>query len=209
MLQQLTFDLNTTATRRRIAESGSAQEILGMLLEDNTEKAAQILDRFGGGPGLRSASIEDLVAEGISLETATRLLGALRLSVAEKPPNTVHAPEDAYKICSEMQLLAREELWVLNLDVRNNLKSVTHMYTGTVCASNVRVAEVFRPAIVQYASKVVVVHNHPSGDPTPSPEDVTVTRELMKAGQILDIEVLDHVVIGQGRWASLKALGVL
>jgi DNA repair protein RadC len=82
------------------------------------------------------------------------------------------------------------------------------IYQGSLNASVVRVAELFREAVRSNAAALIVAHNHPSGDPTPSPEDIAMTRTLVEAGQILDIEVLDHLVIGKGRWVSLKAQGL-
>ena len=82
------------------------------------------------------------------------------------------------------------------------------VFVGSVNATTVRVAEVFREAVRQNCPAIIVVHNHPSGDPTPSPEDVSVTRELVAAGKALDVEVLDHVVIGRQGFVSLKERGL-
>jgi DNA repair protein RadC len=82
------------------------------------------------------------------------------------------------------------------------------VYQGTVNSSVVRAAEVFRPAVSRNCLSIVVVHNHPSGDPTPSPEDIRTTEQLRKAGELLDIELLDHIVVGQHRWVSLKERGL-
>jgi DNA repair protein RadC len=83
------------------------------------------------------------------------------------------------------------------------------VYVGNLAGSPVRVGEVFRDAVRRQAAALVVVHNHPSGDPSPSPEDLRITRELADAGRLLDIELVDHLVIGHGEWVSLRALGVL
>ena len=85
---------------------------------------------------------------------------------------------------------------------------IVEVYKGSVNSSQVRVGEVFKEAVRNNASAVIVIHNHPSGDPTPSPDDVAVTRAIMQAGKLLDIEVLDHLVIGQGKWTSLKERGL-
>ena len=103
-----------------------------------------------------------------------------------------------------MSNLKREELWIVVLDTRNRIRQLVKLYAGTVNQSNVRVAEVFRQAIIENAPSIIIAHNHPSGDPTPSPDDVALTRALVNAGQLLDIEVLDHLVIGCGRFVSLK-----
>jgi DNA repair protein RadC len=94
------------------------------------------------------------------------------------------------------------------LDTKNNVTYQQTIYQGTVNSSSVRVAEVFRPAITRACPSVIVVHNHPSGDPTPSPEDVRTTEQLRQAGELLDIELLDHIVIGRNRYISLKERGL-
>jgi DNA repair protein RadC len=94
------------------------------------------------------------------------------------------------------------------LDTKNFVVHVQTVYQGTVNSSVVRAAEVLRPAVTRNCLGIVVVHNHPSGDPTPSPEDVRTTEQLRKAGELLDIELLDHVIIGQHKWVSLKERGL-
>lgn len=123
---------------------------------------------------------------------------------AERPQIT--APQDAAGVLMPfMQGLDHEELWVLPLDTRNRLLKIHKLYQGTLDSANVRVAEVFKAAILANACALIVAHNHPSGDPTPSPADVALTRTLVQSGRLLDIEVLDHLVIGRDRWVSLKA----
>ena len=97
---------------------------------------------------------------------------------------------------------------VLLLDRRNRVLVIVEIYKGSVNSSQVRVGEIFKEAIRKNASGLIVVHNHPSGDPTPSPDDVAVTRAIIQAGKLLDVDVLDHLVIGQGRWVSLKERGL-
>ena len=98
----------------------------------------------------------------------------------------------------------QEQLWVLNLTQKTELISVTQLYRGTLSSANVRVAEVFREAILVGAGRVILAHNHPSGDPTPSAEDGVVTRRLVEAGQQLEITVDDHIVVGHGSWVSMR-----
>jgi DNA repair protein RadC len=86
--------------------------------------------------------------------------------------------------------------------------TIATIYIGSLNTSTIRVGELFREAIRRNSAAVIVAHNHPSGDPTPSPEDVVITRQIVKAGQLLDIDVLDHVVIGQGKYVSLKERGL-
>jgi hypothetical protein len=97
---------------------------------------------------------------------------------------------------------------VINLDTRNRVINIEKLYVGSLNASTVRVGEIFRSAIQRNAASIIILHNHPSGDPAPSPEDVALTRTIVQAGKLLDIEVLDHLVIGQGRWVSLKERGL-
>jgi len=99
-------------------------------------------------------------------------------------------------------------MWVVNLDTRNRVMSFVGLYNGSVNSSQVRVCEVFRQAIVDNSPAIIVAHNHPSGDPTPSPEDVSVTRSILQAGKLLDIDLLDHLVIAGGRYVSLKERGL-
>ena len=108
----------------------------------------------------------------------------------------------------EMSNLAQEQMRVLLINTRNRVVGQRTIYQGTVSSSLVRVAEVLRPAVMEAVPSIIVVHNHPTGDPVPSPNDVTVTRKLKQAADLLDVELLDHVVIGKGSFASLKDMGL-
>jgi DNA repair protein RadC len=109
----------------------------------------------------------------------------------------------------ELSALDQEYLYVIHLDTRNRvIGSPREVYHGSLNTSLIRVAEVFSEAVKVNAAGIIVVHNHPSGDPSPSPEDVAVTRALVEAGKLLDIDVLDHLVIGQHRFVSLKERGL-
>ena len=95
------------------------------------------------------------------------------------------------------------------LDTRNHVLDIVQIYIGSVNSSQVRVAEIFKPAVARTAPAIIVIHSHPSGDPTPSPDDVAVTRAIVQAGKLLDIEAIDHLIIGQGgRWVSMKERGL-
>ncbi len=107
-----------------------------------------------------------------------------------------------------MSALEQEHLRVMLLDRRNRVLDTVEIYKGSVNSSQMRVGEIFKEAIRQNASALIVIHNHPSGDPTPSPDDVAVTRAIVQAGKLLDMDVLDHMVIGQGKWVSLKERGL-
>ena len=107
-----------------------------------------------------------------------------------------------------MMLLEQEQLRTVLLDSRNRVISIPTVYIGSLNHTAVRVGEVFREAIRANAAAMIVVHNHPSGDPTPSPDDVQITRMIVEAGKLLHIDVLDHMIIGRQRWISLKERGL-
>lgn len=131
--------------------------------------------------------------------TNQRLEDALRIS----------SPHDAYEFLrAEMEGLEQEQLRTLNLNTKNRILSAPMIYQGSVHTTVIRIAEVFRPAIIDNATGLIIAHNHPSGDPTPSPEDAAITREIVKVGQMLDIDVIDHIVIGKGKFVSLKERGL-
>ena len=126
---------------------------------------------------------------------------------SERP--AIHSPADAAKILQYfLGNLDHEEMWVVNLDTRNRIMRFVALYKGSVNASQVRVAEVFQQAIVENSPAIILAHNHPSGDATPSPDDIAVTRSIVEAGRLLDIDVLDHLVIGNCQYVSLKERGL-
>jgi DNA repair protein RadC len=127
--------------------------------------------------------------------------------VGERP--TINSPADAAALVQyEMCLLEQEYLKVMLLDTRNHVLDIIEVYHGSVNSSQVRVGEVFKPALQRLAPAIIACHNHPSGDPTPSPDDVAVTRAIVQAGKLLSVDVLDHLVIGGGRFVSLKERGL-
>lgn len=120
------------------------------------------------------------------------------------------SPADVYRLLApEVETLQQEQLHVLSLTTKNHVIAAHLVYQGTISGMPVRLAEVFRPAIIDAAAGIVVSHNHPSGDPTPSPDDIRLSRQMSAAGKLLDIEVLDHIVIGRGRFVSLKEMGLI
>lgn len=133
------------------------------------------------------------------------LLGQRELE--EKP--TMRSPADiANLLLLEMGLLEREELRIVGLDTKNKVKFIETIYQGSLNTAVVRIGEILRKPIAMNCAAVVLVHNHPSGDPTPSPEDVRVTELVCEGGMLFDIEVLDHLVIGRNRFVSLKERGL-
>ena len=147
-----------------------------------------------------------------ALRSNLALLGELaaRYDVAfqtERPADRpqINCPQDVHTLLApEMGALAQEQLRVLLLNTRNQVMGQRVVYIGNVNSSVVRPAEVLRAAVIESAPSIIIAHNHPSSDPTPSPEDVSITRELVHAGKLLGIDLLDHVVIGGDRWVSLK-----
>ncbi len=210
--------------RERLAQYGpqvlSNAELLAILLrvglpgENAVQLGQRLLVEFQGLAGLHRASFDQVCRQrGIGEAKAAQLKAAIELgrrmlleSPEERP--VIHAPGDVASLVEyEMAALDQEHLWVLVLDTRGRVLELDKLYKGSLNASMVRVAEVFRTAIQRNAASIVLIHNHPSGDPTPSQEDIHLTRAVVQAGKLLDIEVLDHLVIGHGRWISLKDKG--
>jgi DNA repair protein RadC len=175
--------------------------------------AAHALLEPDGLAGLAAAEMADL--RPIGQRRAATLLAAVELGrrVATAWPATgwrIRSPADlAERLMPAMGHLEREELRSVLLNTKNAVTGMVTVYAGNLAGSSVRVGEVFRDAVRRQAAALVVVHNHPSGDPSPSAEDLRITRELAEAGRLLDIELLDHLVIGHGRWVSLRALGAV
>ena len=153
-----------------------------------------------------------------ALRSNLNLLGeiAMRYQVETHPERatedlpSINCPDDVRRLLGpEMSGLAQEQLRVLLLNTRNNVVGQRVVYQGNVNSSMIRPAEVLRPAVMEAVPSIIVCHNHPSQDPTPSPEDAAITRELAQAGKLLGIELLDHVVIGGERFVSLKERGLM
>lgn len=184
----------------------------GLKGENVLSLASRLLARFGGLAGLGRTTFAELCAErGISEAKACQLLAALELGrrlVSLTPDERViiHSSQDvANLLTAEMSSLDQEHLRVLLLNTKNEVLAVQEVYIGNVNTSVVRPAEIFRSAVRDNAPSIIVVHNHPSGDPTPSKEDITITREMVSAGELLGIELLDHIIVGTGsRHISLR-----
>lgn len=205
----------------RGAASLSNGELLAILLrtglpgETVVDVAQRLLATHGGLLGLSRVEYTDLCKErGLGEVKAAKLKAAVELArrlQVERPDERarVSSPEDiAALVSSEMAALDQEELRVVLLNTKNEVLRIVTVYRGSVNAAQIRVAEIFKEAIRQNAPSLVIIHNHPSGDPTPSGDDIAVTRELVQAGRLLDIEVLDHLVIGDGRHTSLRRKGL-
>ena len=189
----------------------------GMQGENVLSMSSRVLMQFDGLSGLGRSTIGELCAlRGLSEAKACQLLAALELgrrSVSLSPEErvSINSPQDvANLLMGEMSMLDQEHLKVLLLNTKNEVLNIQEIYVGNVNTSVVRPAEVLRPAVRENAPSIIVVHNHPSGDPTPSQEDISITKELVAAGKLLGVELLDHVVIGnRNRFVSLneKRLG--
>jgi DNA repair protein RadC len=215
----------TERPRERLQSLGpqalSNAELIAILLrvgvqgENAVQVGQRLLQKFGGLRGLHRAPFDDLLMErGLGEAKAAQIKAAIELgrrltleSPEERP--TINSPADAAALVQyEMSALEQEHLRVILLDRRNRVLDLVDLYRGSTSSAQVRVGEIFREAVRRNASALIVVHNHPSGDPTPSPDDVALTRAIVQAGKMLDVDVLDHMVIGQGRWVSLKERGL-
>jgi len=203
------------------AASLSTTELLAIVLntgivgESATAMAQRLLTQHGGLAGLLRLDVVELARErGVGEAKATKVKASLEIGrrlaalVPEEKPR-IATPEDAIRLVGiEMAALEQEQLRVLILDTRNAVLAVRTVYQGSANAATVRVGELFRDAIRHAAVAIVLVHNHPSGDPTPSAADVALTAEVVRAGELLDIAVIDHIIIGHGRHASRRRLGL-
>jgi DNA repair protein RadC len=211
--------------RERLAKLGpqslSTAELLAILLrvgvvgETSVQVGQRLLQTFGGISGLHRASFDELSSQkGIKLAKAAQIKAAIELGrrlVLESPEDkpAIHSPADAAAMVQyEMSALQQEELRVMLLDTRNRVQFIETVYRGSVNSSQVRIAEVFKAAIRRNATNLIVIHNHPSGDPTPSPDDIAITRAILQAGELLDVKLLDHIIVGSGRFVSLKERGL-
>ncbi len=201
------------------SEALSAQEILSLILgrgikgESIMMTSQKLLSRFGNLKGIANASIEELTqTRGIGPAKAAQIKAALELSkrleadVGEKPQPVLKSPEDVAAVMrSKLKGKKKEHCWVLCLDTRNKLINCKPVSIGSLDTSIVHPREVFKEAVSSSAASVIFVHNHPSGDPEPSKEDIELTKRLAEAGEIVGIEVLDHIIVCDKDYLSLKA----
>jgi DNA repair protein RadC len=211
-------DLRARA-RGRLARQGPAEcgdaDLLALATGCRLPLAAELLEHVGGSSGLCGASVSELVHAGLSPSRAVAAVAAFELArrARDAPRHgtwRIRTPTDlAERFVAEMGGLEREELRVVLLNTKNAVSAVVTVYRGNLAGSPVRVGEVFRDAVRRHAAAIAVIHNHPSGDPAPSGEDVRITRELAAAGRLLDIELLDHLIVAHDRWVSMRAIGAL
>jgi DNA repair protein RadC len=211
--------------RERLQYYGAAAlsnaELLAILLrvgtpgENVVALSTRLLKEYGGLPGLAKASFSELTrVKGVSTAKIAQLKAALELgrrlllASPDARPQITSPVDAANLLMLEMGGLEQENLRTILLDTKNYVLASPTVYVGNVNSSIVRVSEIFREAVRENATALIVAHNHPSGDPTPSPEDVRVTRSIVEAGTLVGIEVLDHIVIGHQRFVSLKERGM-
>ncbi len=211
--------------RERLEQEGAGvladHELIAILLRTGTanegvlRQSARLLEEYGGFIGLqRRDYAEFLTMGGLGPAKAATLKAALeigrrvaKLPIEERP--AIASPEDVVNLIGfEMAALEQEQLRVVLLDTKNRIIRSPIVYQGSVNEASVRIGELFREAVRVNAVSIILVHNHPSGDPSPSGADVALSVEVVAAGKLLDIAVVDHLVIGQGKHVSLKRLGL-
>ncbi|GJM42381.1 MAG: UPF0758 protein [Ardenticatenaceae bacterium] len=211
--------------RERLLKVGeravSTAELLAIILrtgvpgENVVRLAERLLNSFRDLPGLARASIAELTevkgigpAKAVEIKAALEIGRRLLTTAPEEKPRITSPADAANLLMSEMSFLEKEHLRLILLDTRNRVLATPTIYIGSLNTSVIRIGELFRAAIKENAAAFIVAHNHPSGDPSPSPEDVAVTRQMVQAGSLLNIDVLDHVVIGHNRFVSMKERGL-
>jgi DNA repair protein RadC len=204
------------------AENLSAQEILALVMgrgikdESVMITAQRLLDKFGSLQGIANATVEELSGiRGIGLAKSCQLKAAFELanrwerSTRGKSKPTVKTPEDAYEeLKGKSRDQKKEHFWAILLDTRNQVIKTVEISIGSLDTSIVHPRELFKEAIAASASTVIIAHNHPSGIPEASQDDIKLTRRLSEAGAIMGIEVVDHIVIGEGKFISMKREGL-
>ena len=207
--------------RERLRQLGpshlSNPELIAILLrtgvkgESVLNLSTRLISAFGGLPGMARVSYGELCSlNGVSDAKACQLLAAFELgrrlvSLHPEGRAIIRSPRDVFNLLgAEMAFLDQEHLRVLLMTSKNEVRAVQQLDIGNVNASVVRVAEVLRPAVRENSPAIIIVHNHPSGDPTPSPEDILITRQLRTGAEMMDIELLDHVIIGGQGFVSMK-----
>lgn len=212
--------------RERLRQNGAASlsssELLAIILRTGTRAenvlglANRLIVRFGGLTGLSRAGFNELCNEhGVGQSKAAQIKAALELgrraaSTQPEEKAIIRSPQDAAGLLmDDMGPLQQEHLRVMLLNSKNHLLAIHEVYKGNVNASTIRTSELFRNAVRENCPAVIVVHNHPSGEPEPSSDDIAATEHMIKGGKTLDIEVLDHIIIGDHRFVSLKERGII
>ncbi|MEG9296982.1 DNA repair protein RadC [Mangrovibacillus sp. Mu-81] len=212
--------------RERLVQSGAAslsnQELLAILLRTGTKSESvlqlsnRLLTSFDGLNLLKDASLEEITkTKGIGLAKAVQIMAAVELgrrigNLAFDDRYSIRSPEDgANYVMNDMRFLAQEHFVCLYLNTKNQVLHKQTIFIGSLNASIVHPREVFKEAFRRSAASIICIHNHPSGDPTPSREDIEVTKRLVECGRIIGIDILDHLIIGEKKFISLKEKGYL
>jgi DNA repair protein RadC len=212
--------------RERMIQSGAAslsnQELLAILLRTGTKSESvlqlsnRLLNQFDGLNLLKDASLEEITkTKGIGLAKAVQIMAAVEFgrrisNLAFDDRYSIRSPEDgANYVMNDMRFLAQEHFVCLYLNTKNQVLHKQTIFIGSLNASIVHPREVFKEAFRRSAASIICIHNHPSGDPTPSREDIEVTKRLVECGRIIGIDILDHLIIGEKKFISLKEKGYL
>lgn len=203
------------------AEVLSSQELLALILgrgikgESVMVTAQRLLSAFGNIKNISEASIEELSAiKGIGLAKASQLKASFELARRKEEHDgerlSVKSHQDVIKVVrQQLKDKKKEHFLILCLDTRNNLIRIGNISTGTLDANLVHPREVFKEAIQSLASSIILVHNHPSGNPEPSDADIDISRRIMETGKIVGIDVLDHIIVGDNTSFSFKEKGII
>ncbi|MCD6288478.1 MAG: DNA repair protein RadC [Candidatus Hydrogenedentes bacterium] len=212
--------------RERLCKRGAAalktSELMAILFRTGTRDASaeavaeRLLASFGDLRSVARASIEELCeCDGIGMVKAIELraafeLGKRLMESTREPRPVIRCPADvADLVMNDLKLLDQEHFLVLLLDTKNRVVRIEHVFKGSLNASVSHPREAFRAAVTNAAAAVILVHNHPSGDPRPSQDDIATTRRMTEAGETLGIPLLDHIIVGDGKHVSLKEQGVI
>lgn len=204
------------------AQSLSNHELIAILLRTGTKDESvlqlsnRLLSNFEGLRGLKSASLEEITSiKGIGYAKAIQILTAVEIgrriaNLSFDDRYVIRSPEDGAKfMMNEMRFLSQEHFVCLYLNTKNQVLHKQTVFIGSLNASIVHPREVYKEALKRSAASVICLHNHPSGDPTPSREDIEVTKRLSECGKIIGIDLLDHLIIGENKFVSLKEKGYL
>ena len=208
--------------RERLRDNGAAvlstQELIAILLRTGSAKenaiaqAQRLLNEFGSLRGIAQAPFRALCnSHGMGEAKAAQLLAAIELGMRaaqehDGGPPMIRGADDVAQLCANMSLLDQEHVRVLALDTRNRVINDRDQYIGSLHTTHIRIAEILKDPLRVGAAGIVVVHNHPSGDPTPSLADINMTAELEKACKMFDLDFHDHIVMGAGKHVSMRAV---
>ncbi|QCJ43621.1 JAB domain-containing protein [Bacillus sp. S3] len=203
-------------------QSLSNHELIAILLRTGTKDESvlqlsnRLLNHFEGLRQLKNATLEEMIEmKGIGSAKAIQILAAVEIGRRIANLNytdryVIRSPEDGAKyVMNDMRFLTQEHFVCLYLNTKNQVIHKQTVFIGSLNASIVHPREVFREALKRSAASVIALHNHPSGDPSPSREDIEVTKRLVECGKIIGIELLDHLIIGENKFVSLKEKGYL